>query len=530
MGAGGEEILDHGARCGAAIMYAFHAEEGVRAMSDRLLELYLRSLREDHASGEAAVEVSGYGALQMLLNSAGECLSPRVRAVINPRNRGAGTPDGGLFTSDQFRHDDHEWEDWPAQLPARGAVEVKGLREDVEEIAATEQVGRYLDRYGQVLVTNYRDFLLVGRGENGELDHLERYPLATDERGFWWLAANRDLAEEHALPFGEFLTRALAHGSPIRRSRDLAWFLASYARESLARLDARSAEAETGALGTVRAALEEALGVGFEGPRGEHFFRSTLVQTLFYGMFSAWVLWSKQTPYGSAERFDWRLAVYTLNVPLIGALFEQLTLRSTMEALGLREVMDRTGDLLNRVEREPFFEDFEEEGAVQYFYEPFLEAFDPELRQQLGVWYTPREVVRYMVERVDRALKEELDVKGGLANESVYVLDPCSLALALEVGREAPFGLSVLEEARVVGDKGDRVSVRKILDRFPEHGVLVLLVVGSVGRRFIHDPCEGRPQLPEVVGHPLEEVLQLPSLSFAPASKRSASGGAYPSL
>ena len=32
-----------------------------------------------------------------------------------------------------------------------------------------------------------------------------------------------------------------------------------------------------------------------------------------------------------------------------------------------------------------------------YFYEPFLQAFDPELRKQLGVWYTPAEVVRYMV-------------------------------------------------------------------------------------------------------------------------------------
>ena len=52
-------------------------------MPERLLRRYLRSLREDHASGEAAVEVSGYGALQALLNGAGERLSPRVRAVVD---------------------------------------------------------------------------------------------------------------------------------------------------------------------------------------------------------------------------------------------------------------------------------------------------------------------------------------------------------------------------------------------------------------------------------------------------------------
>ena len=44
----------------------------------------------------------------------------------------------------------------------------------------------------------------------------------------------------------------------------------------------------------MRAALEEALGLRFEGDKGEHFFRSTLVQTLFYGVFSAWVLWAKR--------------------------------------------------------------------------------------------------------------------------------------------------------------------------------------------------------------------------------------------
>ena len=62
---------------------------------------------------------------------------------------------------------------------------------------------------------------------------------------------------------------------------------------------------------------------------------------------------------------------------------------------------------------------------MPYFYEPFLEAFDPDLRKQLGVWYTPVEVVRYMVARVDKALKDDLGIADGLAAENVYVLDPC---------------------------------------------------------------------------------------------------------
>ena len=41
------------------------------------------------------------------------------------------------------------------------------------------------------------------------------------------------------------------------------------------------------------------------------------------------------------------------------------------------------------------------------------------------MWYTPVEVVRYMVARVDKALKDDLGIADGLAGENVYVLDPC---------------------------------------------------------------------------------------------------------
>src|SRR3989454_7034052 len=98
---------------------------------------------------------------------------------------------------------------------------------------------------------------------------------------------------------------------------------------------------------------------------------------------------------------------------------------SKLGPLGLVEVLDRTGAALNRVEPEAFFARFAESQAVQYFYEPFLQAFDPELRKELGVWYTPPEIVEYMVARVDTVLREELDIADGLADPRVFVLDPC---------------------------------------------------------------------------------------------------------
>lgn len=70
----------------------------------RPLETYLTSLREIRSSGEAVDETSYYGALESFLNEVGKSLKPRVRCVLQLKNRGAGMPDGGLFTEDQLKN------------------------------------------------------------------------------------------------------------------------------------------------------------------------------------------------------------------------------------------------------------------------------------------------------------------------------------------------------------------------------------------------------------------------------------------
>lgn len=385
------------------------------------LEAYLKQMRQERPA--AVRETSYYGALANLCNSVGETLKPKIRYVITPQGRGAGIPDGGLYAATQLRRNADATPE--TTLPERGCAEVKGLREDVEKVAASEQVGRYLERYGLVLVTNYRDFLLVGRDEAGGRVNLERYTLAADEAEFWRAAERaRETDAEHGERFREYLRRVMLHAAPLSRPEDVARFLASYARDAKVLIEQKK---DLPALQNIRAALEEALGMKFEGEKGEHFFRSTLVQTLFYGVFSAWVLWSqKQARGGRREHFRWREASWTLRVPMINALFEQLLMPSRLEPLGLVEVLNWTEGVLNRIEDPAaFVEKFTEGHAVQYFYEPFLQEFDPELRKQLGVWYTPQEIVRYMVERVDTVLREELGVAEGLADEQVYVLDPC---------------------------------------------------------------------------------------------------------
>jgi hypothetical protein len=369
-----------------------------------LLARYLSEVRKIRSLGSVP-ETSYYPPLSELLNAVGAALSPRVRCVVHPRSAGAGIPDLALFSADQIPV---SGEPQPGVIPSRGVIEAKGTGEDVDKIAASKQVAKYRERYGQVLVTNLREFLLITDAGPGE-----RFRLADSEAEFW---SRADGSVDAA--FVDFLKRALLSDAPLSQPKDVAWLLAYYAREARSRILGSNLEA----LQQLRGALEEALGITFAGDKGDNFFRSTLVQTLFYGIFSAWVLWSRRESVG---QFDWRSASYELRVPMIKALFYQAADPSRLEPLGLVEVLDWAGAALNRVDREAFFTRFAADNAVQYFYEPFLEAFDPDLRKELGVWYTPREIVRYQVERVDTVLREELGVAAGLADPNVVVLDPC---------------------------------------------------------------------------------------------------------
>ena len=392
------------------------------------VEAYFADLRRVRASGGATGERSYYPALAGLLTAVGRTLKPKVFCVLELADQGAGHPDFALYTARQVQ----KGRPREGQVPERGVVEVKGVGDSAWLTTQSDQVSRYWGRYRLVLVTNLRNFVLVGADGTGGPAKLEAFRLAEDAEDFWRKVERpRAFAREVGAGLGEYLARALSHRAALAEPKDLAWLLASYARDGLTRVEAAG---NVPSLVAVRSAMEEALGIRFEGERGDRFFRSTLIQTLFYGVFSAWVLWSRDEQkkngplfegHYSPQRFRWREASWHLRAPVLRALFRQLSDPGGLQSLGLVEVLDWTSAALDRVDRTTFFSRFDEGEAVQYFYEPFLEAFDPALRKQLGVWYTPSEVVRYMVARVDKALKEDLGIPVGLAAENVYVLDPC---------------------------------------------------------------------------------------------------------
>ena len=332
---------------------------GTNARLTVAVENFFADLRRVRASGGATGERSTYGPLANLLHTVGATLKPKVFCVQELSDQGAGHPDFGLYAARQVQ----KGRPREGQAPERGVVEVKSPREDVRAPGVREQTSRYRRRYGLVLLTNLREFALVGQDVADGEETLEAFRLADSEAEFdRRLEQPRAFAREVGAGLGEYLGRMLSHRAALAEPGDLAWLLASYARDGLARVEAAG---DAPSLAAVRSALEEALGIRFEGESGARFFRSTLVQTLFYGVFSAWVLWARQLPSATGP-FDWRTAVWHLRAPVLQALFQQLSQPDRLQPLGLVEVLDWTSAALDRVDRAAFFTRFNEGEAVPY--------------------------------------------------------------------------------------------------------------------------------------------------------------------
>ena len=335
-----------------------------------------------------------------------------------------------------------------------------------------DQIGRYLARTGVVVLCNVRSigFVLCRLGCNragaGRIAPADRELVGTVE--LWPSESGVSLREASAAAL-ELLQRVLLDAAPIGEPETLARILALQAKAAKADLPA-----DLLGLETLLEDYRDALGLSFDldEEEGREFFRSTLIQTAFYGLFAAWALWQRED---EGAEFSWDRINRYLRIPFLAGLFHEFRNPTRLRSLNLERHLDRATDTLNRVDLKIFRERMTfpsldsgdvASAAMTYFYEPFLEAFDPDLKKKMGVWYTPPEVVRYQVRRAHTLLKEQLGRPLGLADENVILLDPCCGTGAylleaarciaeelIENGEESLVGLSLLRAltSRVFG-------------------------------------------------------------------------------
>lgn len=274
--------------------------------------------------------------------------------------------------------------------------EVKRSNTPLDELAKSteqnDQIGRYLSQTGVVLLCNVRGLGLLTCAPAYEREAGKPVPpskrVLEKTVDLWSAVHPKGKVDPSAVEdLVGIITRAVTDFARIASPADLAKILARQAR------DAKAAMPDD--LKPVKPLLDDyrqALGLAFniDDEKGVRFFQSSLVQSLFYALFAAWILWDKEAE--AEDLFDVEHAHHYLPIPFLNALLHDIRHPARMKHLGLEAHLARAVKTFNRIDRPLFrsrmsFPTIDGQttiAAITYFYEPFLEAFDPQLREELA--------------------------------------------------------------------------------------------------------------------------------------------------
>lgn len=132
-------------------------------------------------------------------------------------------------------------------------------------------------------------------------------------------------------------------------------------------------------------------------------FADVYAQTMVYGLLTARIAHPEEF---KAER---SISVLRFDNEFLDAIYARFRNDSDgiidVDELGLNELAEQLAETDVDELLADFGTDNQRDDPVVYFYEEFLAQYDPEQRRNLGAFYTPLPVVRYIVKTVDDALK-----------------------------------------------------------------------------------------------------------------------------
>ncbi len=301
-----------------------------------------------------------------------------------------------------------------------GYVEAKRPGADLLQEGEGEQVRRYRRTFPNLLLTNFREVWLYREGEL-----VDRAEVVSLGDGPALLLKILDLFTGFNSP-------------PSLSAASLARQLASRTRILADRIEGlleRDTDKASDLAGFYKAFSEYLLaGIGHRE------FADLYAQTLAYGLLAArWqtpghfdrqVAAESIPPSSGILRDVFRFISLADPVPEVGWIVDEIV--ALLAAAPVRGMLDRyypgQKNGLDTQRRRGRGRD-----PVLDFYQTFLHCYDPGLRKQRGVFYTPPELVSYVVRSVDRLLRTRLGKPHGLAEPGVTLLDPAAGTLTFMV-------------------------------------------------------------------------------------------------
>ncbi|GAA8340086.1 DNA methyltransferase [Helicobacter pylori] len=296
-----------------------------------------------------------------------------------------------------------------------GYIENKRVGTDLRKIVESEksaQILKYLELNPNLMLTNYLNFMWVGKDENNAPLIKKEISVASPDELSKPLKPNPQTERDLIELFKSFFNYEAA---PITNAKDFATHLSprtKYLKDALIQNQEKTQVSSI--FNNFKEYLYEEL--SFED------FSDALAQTLTYSLFLA----KLNHPF---EKID--LNNVRSSIPKNFAVIREMAdfLKKLDEIQEIQWLLNEILSLINHVDMGSILKDLNnDKDPYLHFYETFLSAYDPKLRESKGVYYTPDSVVEFIINALDSLLKTHfkdapLGLKSALDNENIKLLD-----------------------------------------------------------------------------------------------------------
>jgi predicted helicase len=349
-----------------------------------------------------ATELTLRGALEALLTTIAKEENSKIKVIHETRKKktslGLAVPDFKVKVDETIL----------------GYVETKPVGDDLDAFLTSPQMRKYKELSGNILVTDYLQWLWLRDGKIIKLATLCPGSVVGSHRA----KLNLDNAAKVKALIANFCSTPPAK---IATTKVLALALAKRChalREFLHNeLTRQKEENLTGRLLGLYEIFKK--DVFHELDLDE--FANAFAQTKGYGLFFAKLNAGENTPitlYNAKQHIPGNFALIRELVAFLDELAEP-------EYGDIKWVVEEILSIMNTLDLSAIHKDLAAtKDPYIYFYEDFLEAYDKKTRKERGVYYTPPPVVHFIIRAVHRLLKDIFDIQQGLADRKrVTVLD-----------------------------------------------------------------------------------------------------------
>lgn len=391
-------------------------------MENENITNYIESVNSIFKTGETT-EHSYRGSLETLLNS----MLPKVKKnqtpmqVINePKRKDYGAPDFELRKGDVIV----------------SFIETKNLFDNdlrgKNDKAHKEQFDRYKKAINTIAFTDYLEFVLFVKGE-------EILSARVAEKDGNDIVLTSDVQQLSI--FNKIIKKLIeAKPQPITSARILSETLAARAKIIASILLTALQNNNTTEDKELHSKLD-AFKKFLVHDMSEEQFADFYAQTIIFGLFAARVYDKTPETFSLQEASD----LIPNITPFLKRIFKLLALAELHS--GVKWIVEELVEIFKVSDMNRILHNYGKDPLI-HFYEDFLSKYNPKIREDFGVWYTPREIVVFIVNAVDDILRSELNIVEGIADNSiiefngkqthkVQILDPATgtgtfLAVAAE--------------------------------------------------------------------------------------------------